>query len=164
MIRMIANNTSDYVATDLIHHLWCQHHEKYGHKFENEPHQSILPCLFDHSKSKFFSSNAYNKPILEKPNINRLYETTGNYASFPHVIENNQQTLGNNNISYKIPKNGEYFGIDLNTEKLSAPIENQSRLNSSDDGNEKNFLSDEKTNLIRKRENNQNFNAPSTKV
>ena len=28
MIRMISNNTSDYVATDLIHHLWCQHAEK----------------------------------------------------------------------------------------------------------------------------------------
>lgn len=24
MIRMIANNTSDYVATDVIHNLWCK--------------------------------------------------------------------------------------------------------------------------------------------
>ena len=164
MIRMIANNTSDYVATDLIHHLWCQHHEKYGHKFENEPHQSMLPCLFDHSKSKFFSSNSYNKPILEKPTINKLYETTGNYASFPHVIENSQHINLNSNSSNKVAKGGEYFGIDLSAENQLIPLENQSRLNTIDDNNEKNFLSDEKTNLIRKRENTLNFNAPSTKV
>ena len=33
MIRMIANNTSDYVATDLIHHLWCQHADNYDKLF-----------------------------------------------------------------------------------------------------------------------------------
>jgi len=28
MIRMISNNASDYVATDLLHNLWCLHDEK----------------------------------------------------------------------------------------------------------------------------------------
>ena len=33
IIRMIGNNTSDYVATDLIHQLWCQHEEIFGYNF-----------------------------------------------------------------------------------------------------------------------------------
>lgn len=48
MLRMISNNTSDYVATDLIQNLWCLHHEKYGHLFPNEPHHCKEPCKFDH--------------------------------------------------------------------------------------------------------------------
>ena len=48
MLRMIANNTSDYVATDLIQNLWCLHHEKYGYLFPDEPHHCKQPCQFDH--------------------------------------------------------------------------------------------------------------------
>lgn len=32
----------------MIHQLWCQHHEKYGTLFPNEPHQSCLECNFKH--------------------------------------------------------------------------------------------------------------------
>ena len=49
IIRMIGNNTSDYVATDLIHQLWCQHHETYGHNFPDEPHQKCNTCTFKHA-------------------------------------------------------------------------------------------------------------------
>ena len=50
MIRMIANNTSDYVATDLIHNLWCQHDEKYGFLFPDEPHaMEKKACIFNHT-------------------------------------------------------------------------------------------------------------------
>jgi hypothetical protein len=37
------------VATDLIHHLWCQHDEKYGAIFLKEPHRSKKNCLFLHT-------------------------------------------------------------------------------------------------------------------
>ncbi len=77
MIRMIANNTSDYVATDLIHHLCnfylfnyhnikcmcnnnmfffcfkkgCQHAENYDKLFPKDPHNiPDIECPFDHKK------------------------------------------------------------------------------------------------------------------
>jgi hypothetical protein len=51
MIRMIANNTSDYVATDLIHNLWCKHAENYDQLFPNDPHNlPDVPCVFEHRK------------------------------------------------------------------------------------------------------------------
>ena len=68
MIRMIGNNTSDYVATDLIHQLWCQHDEKYGHLFPDEPHQSKRPCTFIHSKDY--------SPIHKSANHHCLAEDT----------------------------------------------------------------------------------------
>jgi hypothetical protein len=37
MIRMIANNASDFVATDLIKELWKRHYKNYKTKFINEP-------------------------------------------------------------------------------------------------------------------------------
>ena len=74
MIRMIGNNTSDYVATDLIHQLWCQHDEKYGHLFPDEPHNSKRSCLFNHSR------------IDE---VKLMYRTPGdsyNYPEYPDKI------------------------------------------------------------------------------
>jgi len=53
------------VATDLIHHLWCQHDEKYGAKFPKEPHRSKKNCLF------------------QKIEIIRQHSSAENYASFP---------------------------------------------------------------------------------
>ncbi|CAF0715290.1 unnamed protein product [Brachionus calyciflorus] len=52
MIRMIANNTSDFVATDLIHQLWCQHAENYDQLFsKDEPHNvDDSLCVFEHKK------------------------------------------------------------------------------------------------------------------
>lgn len=98
MIRMISNNTSDYVATDLIHHLWCQHDEKYGHLFMtngiNEPHNSNRPCLFEHRKKENLEefnqfdiqSNrniAYNNIISHHQNIERM--TSFNETLSPSV-------------------------------------------------------------------------------
>ena len=51
---------SDYVATDLIHQLWCQHHEKYGYKFPNEPHKSNKECTFKHKINKNIPINYYD--------------------------------------------------------------------------------------------------------
>lgn len=57
MIRMIANNTSDYVAFDLIKHLWCQHAELYDFKFPEEPHNyPDIPCEFKHKPKEAASS------------------------------------------------------------------------------------------------------------
>ena len=71
MIRMISNNTSDYVATDLIHHLWCLHDDKYGHLFMNneihEPHNSKMQCLYEHKKKINNDDNIQT----EIPSINR---------------------------------------------------------------------------------------------
>lgn len=53
MIRMIANNTSDYVATDLIHQLWCQHAENYDQLFPSDPHNICdIPCVYEHRRSE----------------------------------------------------------------------------------------------------------------
>ncbi len=58
MIRMIANNTSDYVATDLIHNLWCKHAENYDQLFPNDPHNiPDVPCVFEHHKKPTKHSN-----------------------------------------------------------------------------------------------------------
>lgn len=48
ILRLIGNNVSDYVATDLIENLWCQHDEKYGALFPSEPHKAIKKCSFRH--------------------------------------------------------------------------------------------------------------------
>ena len=69
MIRMIGNNTSDYVATDLIRNLWCQHDEKYGHLFPDEPHNGRKPCTFEHGH-------------MEK--VRKMYSTGGDSYQFPH--------------------------------------------------------------------------------
>lgn len=56
---MIGENAGDYVATDLIHKLWCQHNVKYGAMFPQEPHISInspLMCPFN-EKNVFFGSD-----------------------------------------------------------------------------------------------------------
>lgn len=65
MIRMIGNNTSDYVATDLIQQLWCKHADSYDSMFPTEPHSyPDIPCRFKH-KGK------------EKP------KPTEDYSAFP---------------------------------------------------------------------------------
>ena len=73
MIRMIANNTSDYVATDLIHQLWCQHDEKYGDQFFNEPHQSTVKCTFEHTKKEEPSLDRQNSQLSQKHILNPHY-------------------------------------------------------------------------------------------
>ena len=71
MIRMIANNTSDYVATDLIHQLWCQHDEKYGEQFFNEPHQSTVKCTFEHTKKdEATTMDRQNSQLSQRHNLN----------------------------------------------------------------------------------------------
>jgi hypothetical protein len=94
MIRMIANNTSDYVATDLIHNLWCQHDEKYGCLFTEEgPHQSKTKCLFEHTKK---------------------FGDPSNYASFGQVYEQNHKEIKYTQPVNTFLKGQEYFGIDPN--------------------------------------------------
>lgn len=68
MIRMIGNNTSDYVATDLIRNLWCQHDEKYGHLFPDEPHNSHKPCTFNHTRVQ---------------EVKKMYSTGGDSYKYP---------------------------------------------------------------------------------
>jgi hypothetical protein len=93
MIRMIANNTSDYVATDLIQQLWCQHHEKYGSHFLDEPHQSKTKCTFEHLKKE---------------------EDCNQYASFGKVFNDNQKKNNSTQPHVMFSSKQEYFGIDSN--------------------------------------------------
>ncbi len=111
MLRMIANNTSDYVATDLIHHLWCQHDEKYGYLFLDEPHQSKTPCLFKHCKKEGPGSieQAVTTQITNPTSDRGML--SGNYASFGQIYDRNRKKI-NNGINPNIRQ--EYFGIDQN--------------------------------------------------
>jgi len=59
---MVGQNAGDYVATDLIHYLWCEHNSKYGMKFLNEPHigpnsAPLEPLLKSTRKNLFFESD-----------------------------------------------------------------------------------------------------------
>jgi hypothetical protein len=45
MVRMIANNASDFVATDLIKELWKRHYKNYSVKFADEPQDSDGVCF-----------------------------------------------------------------------------------------------------------------------
>ena len=59
IIRMIGENSGDYVATDLIHKMWCQHNDKYGDMFPQEPHIAInspFICQFT-TKNVLFESD-----------------------------------------------------------------------------------------------------------
>ncbi len=69
MIRMIANNTSDYVATDLIHHLWCQHAENYENLFPSDPHSvPDVKCRFKHKKIKQSEEKPYDNENFHEKN------------------------------------------------------------------------------------------------
>lgn len=155
MIRMIANNTSDYVATDLIQQLWCQHHEKYGALFPDEPHQSKMPCVFEHSdgmKEKKLSNQ--NQLQLQQSQtsprvaINMMPHNTdlnasGNYASFGQVYRGNIQ--GNPN------QQQEYYRINEPSHQI---IDSDTR------NYPPSYITEENAHLIRKRE----IDDSSTKV
>jgi hypothetical protein len=91
MIRMVANNVSDYVATDLIHNLWCQHAEKYDILFDS-PHRfpGDLPCVFKHSDaipnddiSLQFDDISNDPNENGDNNTNNNAITSNNYETFP---------------------------------------------------------------------------------
>ncbi len=108
MLRMIANNTSDYVATDLVHQLWCQHHEKYGFLFLDEPHQSKTACSFKHFEKNYSGSNDKETTNqIRNQNSNEL--TGGDYASFGQVYDRNQRKITNRQ---NLNIDNEYFGTD----------------------------------------------------
>jgi hypothetical protein len=82
MIRLIAANSSDYVATDLVHQLWCQHDEKYGHYFKGEPHSlDSSKCEFSHKRNdeKLLSSILRRTCDRKKPKKTVTIDLTENY-------------------------------------------------------------------------------------
>lgn len=148
MIRMIANNTSDFVATDLVHHLWCQHADNYDQCFQDDPHNvDDSFCQFEHKKKDKPKHN-----VRIDDNVQNL-ENNRDYFSFPHVMAqpneqemdriNNLNTLQNlmNQLSYN----------------RSASERNQSLINN--DNIESMNLLEPDTLQIRKRDTNN-----STKV
>lgn len=153
MIRMIANNTSDYVATDLIQHLWCQHHEKYGALFPDEPHQSKMPCVFVHSDA-MKEKNSLNQPVqqIQAPNprvaINMMphndFNASGNYASFGQVYRGNIQGNPNHQQEYYRINEPSHQIIDSDNTRNYPPS----------------YITEENAHLIRKRE----IDDSSTKV
>ncbi len=96
IVRMIGNNTSDYVATDLIHQLWCQHDDHYGHMFPNEPHQSCNTCKFKHKHEikQGFVKGVYipNTPSVDQENVTLLKRNVAmeNDTGPPIVLNRNQ--------------------------------------------------------------------------
>jgi hypothetical protein len=171
MIRMISNNTSDYVATDLIHCMWCQHAERYDYLFPNEPHHlTNEPCPFNHVKVKQIERPIVDNPDSFNVSTNRANSevanimATGNYGNFGKIYDQNQNIQEPKfNFSRKILK-----PLDLNeNSQPNQSNEQQSRLL----GGYGNTESEESINLIRKRDGNSsnpnntnNPNAPSTKV
>jgi hypothetical protein len=132
------------VATDLIHHLWCQHDEKYGAKFPKEPHRSKKNCLFQHTKQNEADDSSC---LNEKIEIIRQHSSAENYASFP---------LNYADHSKQIDK--------INGYQTQLSQNEQIKFNLIQD--DRNFYHDEGTMLMRNRSNQniQNIGAPSTKV
>lgn len=182
MIRMIANNTSDFVATDLIHNLWCQHADNYDRFFQDDPHTvDTTSCVFEHKikdeKPRFDGNPPKNQSTSfnQEEELNRSNaDTSQDYLSFGHIFNrlnsrdqdainsmhaySRFQSLLNQTGNSKVSKN-----VEFNLEK------NQSRLVND-------FNNDESSNLIenvnestlqyRKRDSVPNIpsNANSTKV
>ena len=147
MIRMIANNTSDYVATDLIHNLWCQHHEKYGFLFPDEPHHSKMPCMFVHSeKMKGLHVCNQSSQVANQQSLNTLvhneFNPNGNYASFGQVYRGN--------VKFNNNQQQEYYRIN----------ENNQLVVDSDRTYPPSYITEETAHLVRKRE----VDDSSTKV
>lgn len=147
MIRMIANNTSDYVATDLIHQLWCQHDEKYGFLFPNEPHaNSKRACLFNHSSIE---------------SIKKKYVTGGDnfkYPEQPSRINFDNQSKSNNYVypekeysEARLRMYAEKHNINGKNNEEDKHSLQSSRANGSSKACESNSSSDEYCKLIRRR-------------
>lgn len=90
MIRMIGNNTSDYVATDLIQQLWCQHAESYDSMFPGEPHcYAEIPCQFDHVRLKRKDEKAKleapEEPLNGQVHQANFIDGQRDYSGFPPV-------------------------------------------------------------------------------
>ncbi len=123
MIRMIANNTSDYVATDLIHNLWCQHAENYDQLFPNDPHNiADIPCMFQHSHKdlKEDTKSTCTSGECSKPHDD--YRGGGAallpYQSSPQTARNNNNMMNELNQAY----NQVYLsGADGNDSNMSYP-------------------------------------------
>ena len=153
MIRMIANNTSDYVATDVIHNLWCQHAEKYDRLFPDEPHTTDedTVCTFEHIKK----ANQPEPPAPIRPapiehshdNVHHHHlhindDKNVDYANLTHYSDKNSQVnkfpTGGLKTSFGLLKSDKKVedinssrpssGLDVNTELQAA----RSRLLSED--------------------------------
>jgi len=105
IIRMIGNNTSDYVATDLIHQLWCQHDDCYGYMFPNEPHQSCHTCRFKHVNKPGIFIGSISPEISCNDQvgvISKFPNSMGNESGPPIVLDRNQNIFFKSKME-KIP-------------------------------------------------------------
>ena len=132
MIRMIANNTSDYVATDVIHNLFCQHAEKYDRLFPDESHHipGGKPCKFKHTKKKIFA----NKSNEQNQNQRHFFNLTS---------ENEQQQITTENEK----------PLKLNKKKVIINSSNNAFTNYSSDENVSSFKVYKKNDLVMMRSN-----------
>ena len=116
MIRMIANNTSDYVATDLIHQLWCQHHEKYGALFPDEPHHSKTPCVFEHEKKEEKTASEAST-IIGQTSQQPKQANDQNQIRYRYIERLPNSYLTNNNnvtVDFRLAENNEYSNLIRN--------------------------------------------------
>ncbi len=74
----------------MIHQLWCQHHEKYGSLFPNEPHQRSHTCTFKHCLERLKEHSQNSIPMTP---INPSCAET-DYSTIRHII---MQNLNNHN-------------------------------------------------------------------
>ena len=113
MIRMIGNNTSDYVATDLIQQLWCQHAESYDSMFPGEPHAyPDIPCKFEHvllkkraEKTKADADEAFSQRIYSS----NIADGHKDYSSFPQVSVHYNSQINKRLKSIKSTNSNNYF-------------------------------------------------------
>jgi hypothetical protein len=98
MIRVIGNNSSDFVATDLIQELWKKHYKKYSSKFTDEPQDEdgndiLMEARFPIIQQQQQPPN--NRPIT--------YEFLNNCSGYE------QHNLQNRKFSRQPQQNGDYF-------------------------------------------------------
>jgi len=141
---MIGNNTSDYVATDLIHQLWCQHDDKYGHLFPDEPHESTrIPCSFRHntknkckSNNYVFKENSYTEARISqyarKHNINHVNEPTYDNLNPKDEPTNHENNYNSRMIRKRLKKILEEIEFEKEKKKSVPPLINDSTTNSDD--------------------------------
>ena len=126
MIRMIANNTSDYVATDLIHHLWCQHAENYDQLFPDDPHNiADVPCEYDHKKY-----SAHTKVSKKEESADAGFVVTNaprfpDNIAYPTVYNNLRYEEADQNVNYPIVGLKNRSNFSTQPTRLAAHIEQE---------------------------------------
>lgn len=94
--------------------MWCQHDEKYGCLFLNEPHRSRKTCLFEH-KPKQDDCNTTQEIIPSNGGAVNESDYGGNYARFPYDQSTVQKST---NKVYQSQMSSEELRLVTNTQQI----------------------------------------------